>query len=265
MEGILKKLIDKRNYYDSIAEKARLSLEKAPKDGNLRIAYSKGIPQYYLITEKGDTNGKYIPNKDIKIAQTIAQRDYDKKIYKCAVKWSKSLQRFINDIPKEDLKDIHSKSLGRKKIIRPYILSDEEFLAEWESVEYKGRSFEEGFPEILTEKGERVRSKSEKIIADKLFMMGIPYRYEYPITLRGYGTIYPDFTLLNIRRRKEIVLEHFGMMDNPEYCTKVIDKLNLYTINGMFMGDKLLATYETSQKPLSMTVLADILRRFVLN
>ena len=38
----------------------------------------------------------------------------------------------------------------------------------WLSATYDGKEFQEGVPVILTEKGERVRSKSEKIMADYL-------------------------------------------------------------------------------------------------
>ena len=54
--------------------------------------------------------------------------------------------------------------------------------------------------ELVTNNGEIVRSKSEKIIADLLFMLGIPYVYECPLDTPG-GTIYPDFTILDISTR----------------------------------------------------------------
>ena len=68
---------------------------------------------------------------------------------------------------------------------------------------------------FYTSKGERVRSKSEVIIADVLNREGVPYRYEYPIYIKGIGKIYPDFTVLNIGIRKEMIWDHFGMMDDP--------------------------------------------------
>jgi len=71
-------------------------------------------------------------------------------------------------------------------------------------------------PELYTAKGERVRSKSEIIIADSLMRAGVPYRYEFPIILNGYGKIYPDFTVLNVGLRKELYWEHLGMMDDSE-------------------------------------------------
>ena len=263
MDNIVDVLIKEMKYYDNIVEKSKKSLNELSIDGGLRVAFCKGNPQYYLITEKGDTNGKYISKENINIAKKLAQRDYERKVHSCAMQWSKTIKTFLDNIPQEEIKDIYKDSPGRRKMINSYELGDEEYLDWWLNVEYKGKGFEKDSPEIYTEKGERVRSKSEKIIADKLYLMGIPYRYEYPITLKGYGTIYPDFTLLDIRERREIILEHFGMMDNPEYCNKAIDKINRYALNGIFIGDKLLITFETSYKPLSTKILTDMVEQFI--
>ena len=131
-------------------------------------------------------------------------------------------------------------------------------------MQYTGKEFFDDMPVIMTERGERVRSKSEKIIADKLFAMGIPYRYEYPVQLKGSGTVYPDFTLLNVRERKQFYLEHFGMMDDPEYSEKAIKKLEDYAKNRIYIGKNLLVTFETLQKPLDMKVVEQMLKEFIL-
>ena len=62
--------------------------------------------------------------------------------------------------------------------------------------------------EILTEKGESVKSKSEKIIADKLNMMNIPYCYEVPLYLKGYGYVKPDTrrVLLKCSNKERVLL-----------------------------------------------------------
>ena len=59
-----------------------------------------------------------------------------------------------------------------------------------------------------TEKGELVRSKSELLIADMYYSLGIPYKYEAGVKLRGGIVRYPDFTLLRVRDRKEFYHEH---------------------------------------------------------
>ena len=76
------------------------------------------------------------------------------------------------------------------------------------------------------------------MIADKLYMMDIPYKYEYPISLSPYGIIYPDFVVLNVKERKEVIIEHFGMMDNPEYAAGAVQKIDMYIKNGYIPGKK---------------------------
>ncbi|MCH4192124.1 MAG: hypothetical protein LKF52_07435 [Butyrivibrio sp.] len=87
-------------------------------------------------------------------------------------------------------------------MVLPYELPDDEYVEFWQQEEYVG-FIAPAAPEpdningLYTEKGELVRSKSEKIIADKLFMMKIPYHYEKPLKLDSYGYVHPDFTVLN--------------------------------------------------------------------
>ena len=133
-------------------------------------------------------------------------------------------------------------------------------------------------------KGEYISKKNSKLITllaqkdydlrflkdmkeqkSKLFYScGIPYRYEYPVNLKGYGIVYPDFTLLNVKERKEIYCEHFGLMDNPEYCQKAIQKIETYAKNGIYIGKNLLVTFETLQKALDMKIVEQMLKEFIL-
>ena len=82
---------------------------------------------------------------------------------------------------------------------------------------------------MITAKGEYVSSKSEKIIADTLTKNNINYVYELPLRLKGYGTVKPDFTVLNKRTRQEYVWEHFGMMDGNVYVSIGYVPQNIYT------------------------------------
>ena len=143
-------------------------------------------------------------------------------------------------------------SPSRKKMVDARIISDKEYVNQWSAKIYSGKDFAEGHAEIYTEKKERVRSKSEKIIADMLYHKNIPYKYECPINLKGLGMIYPDFTCLRLADRKTILWEHLGMMDDADYVEKAIKKIELYEKNGIFQGDKLIVTYETKEHPLNV-------------
>lgn len=149
-------------------------------------------------------------------------------------------------------------------MINAPVLSDEEYVTRWQAEEYNRKSFGEFATEIYTERGERVRSKSEKIIADKLNNLGIPYRYECPKILDENVKIHPDFTILKMPDRKEVYLEHLGMMDNLTYLENALDRIKIYEINGIYLGKELYITYETSRKPLNTKVLNDFLKNVFL-
>lgn len=92
---------------------------------------------------------------------------------------------------------------------------------------------------------------------------GIPYRYEYPLYLNGIGSIYPDFTVLNVRLRKELFWEHLGMMDDTIYVEKAIQKITYYEENGIFPGDNLILTYETKQNPLNQKTVKLMIQHYL--
>ena len=50
------------------------------------------------------------------------------------------------------------------------------------------------------------------------------------------------------------------MIDDKEYADTVIFKLNSYEKNGIYLGDNLYITYETSKKPLNVMALDQMLR-----
>lgn len=237
------------------------ALKNAPT-GKIRISGIKNGFQCYLLDEetiadidKKQTGGKYIKKKDIDIAYKIAQRDYDKKLLKKTNELLDIICDLINHNYIDDIKNMYSNmNVYRQCLTVPRVISDKEYIDEWLSVEYEQRQFNEDSVEIYTEKGERVLSKSEKIIADKLFIEGIPYLYEPPLYLEGYGIIHPDFKVLNAKTRKEMYWEHLGMMDDEEYIDKAIKKIELYQRNGYLIGRDLILTHETRTRPLNVKV-----------
>lgn len=228
------------------------SLDQAP-EGSLILSKSNGSTQYFHRTKPDQKKGMYIEKKNQTLILALAQKDYDQRILKEATKELYQLQMMAKYIPSTFLSDIYSDlSDRRKELVKPYFLSDEEYAKQWLEVKYEGKAVSDESPFYVTENGEKVRSKTEKILADKLLLMKIPYRYEYPLKLKGYGTVYPDFTLLNVAKREEIYLEHFGMMDHLQYCQKAIQKIHSYGRNGIYLGKNLIATFETVQTPLDM-------------
>ncbi len=224
-------------------------------------------PEYYLL-EKGvdkPAGGKYIRKGNIKTAQKIAQRDYGKDVLKVA----RSQYNLVNNlIEKYDLTKIsdiyYKKRASRRELLMPYMISDDEYVREWLDDEYVQMGFHEGAVDYYTQNNERVRSKTEVIIANMLENYGVPYKYEKPLYLEPTGEVRPDFTVLNVRERKEYYWEHLGMLDDPDYLEKNLDKIHRYELNDYFLGDRLIITAETGASPINTKDIERKIKKYLL-
>jgi hypothetical protein len=261
MNKIGQELEKRKNYLLKVKEEKEKALKKAP-EGSLRINKRGESMQYYYRTDPKDFNGVYLKKKENNLVKKLAQKDYDKQVYSAAIQELEAIEKYMKKIPERMIEEIYGDMRKeRMNLINPIEVPIEEYIRIWQQRLYEGKGFEEEAPEIYTAKGERVRSKSEVIIADMLEREGIPYRYECPLMLKGWGIVYPDFTLLHKETRKEIYWEHFGMMDNPEYAENAVQKIALYEQNGIYPGDGLIITYETKKTPIHRKAIFRMIER----
>ena len=224
---------------------------KTIKD-RLRIIRNHNSLQYYIVSDKEKPNGTFLPQTQIKKAKTIAQRDYNAAAAAILKRDIATIDNFLAAFHPEELVNAFTKlHPGRRVLVAPVREPDEDFIARWRHLPYSGKPFEINAPEHYTASGVRVRSKSEIIIADALDRAGIPYRYEFPASIKGWGTLYPDFTCLDVRTRKEIIWEHFGLMGDPDYTENALQKIAHYAASGYILGKNLIATFESGTTPLS--------------
>ncbi|MBE5883438.1 MAG: hypothetical protein E7291_03285 [Lachnospiraceae bacterium] len=263
METIKNLLKARKNYLIQLKEEKEKALEATP-EGALRICAHGNKTQYYLRNDPKDFSGVYIREKDVVLAQKLAQKDYDKKILCSVEKELKVVSKCLLNYPTVEAEHIYETlHRERQKLITPIMETEEQFVYKWENVQYQGKEMDESIPEIYTSKGERVRSKSEVIIADILNSEGIPYRYEYPIQIKEWGKVYPDFTVLNVSKRKEIYWEHFGMMDDAVYIENALQKITAYAQNGIIPGKNLIITYETKKNPINQKVVRLMIQEYL--
>ena len=244
-------------------EITKKSLTRAPR-GRLKLA-RRGRDFYAC--HALDDKSEYIPKSNLALMSKLAQKYYDEKVLGVLECKLNLVDTFIEKYKAIDELDVYEKlSEERKSLVEPILLSDEEYARRWLAVSYKGKGFETGAPDLRTAKGERVRSKSEVIIADTLGRLGIPYKYECPLKFADGGrTIYPDFTCLDLRTRKEFLWEHLGMMDNPEYASLAVKKLSSYLQSGYVPGKNLIISMEGSEKPLSQNDVKKIVKEIFLH
>ena len=245
MYGLKKMLIEEQKRLQDIICKAKAGEETFP-EGYLRISSDKGHVRFYHCVE--DRLGKYIPKQQSQLARQLAQKTYQEAVIHIATGRLKQISRLLADYADDEIEQIYlSSHAERQALITPLEPTTDQLIYDFQNETYKGKEFQEGVPVILTEKGERVRSKSEKILADYFFRNGIPYKYEKPLFLKGFGTVHPDFTLFSPKFRKEIYWEHEGRMDDPVYARNAVKKIYGYEQNGLFEGERLILTYETEE------------------
>lgn len=206
-----------------------------------------------MICNKVENELKSVPEGNLRIS-----KDKNKVRYYHCVEDNEGT--YISKIDSE-LPKLHTQ---RQLLVTPIEPIWEKELVRWYDSEYHGKEFYEGTAEIVTEKGERVRSKSEKILADYFYRNNILYQYEKPLYLKGYGTVYPDFTFLSKKTRKEIYWEHEGMMDKPEYAKSAVKKIESYQRNGIHLGERLILTFETELTVLNSQIVEELVEKYLV-
>lgn len=262
MEGLRELLLKEQERLQKIIRITKERLNNVP-EGYLRISKSHGSIQFYHCTDE-TKYGRYISKEDEDRIHKLAQKPYDKKVQLLAEKRLVQINKLLDSYEDDEISNIFLKEHEqRQKLIVPVELTWEQKLNEWLSKKCEGKGFGDGMPVIMAEKGERVRSKSEKILADYFFRNGIEYKYECPLYLNGVGIIYPDFTFLSKKTGEEIYWEHNGMVDSPDYARKMVRKINAYEKNGIFVGERLILTYETEQTILNTDKIEQMVKRYL--
>ena len=257
--------LDKRiSFLREITARKKQELQCKPQ-GTLIVNSCRGKPQYYL-----RENGKrtYLRENQQQMVRELCQKSYDQKILAAAGEELEELEKlrtYYEERKSHLCEAIYDRTdVRRRQFIEPVWMPDEEYRKKWESFVYERKGFREDAPEYYSEKGERVRSKTEILIANLLTKYGIPYRYECPLYLNGYGWIHPDFTVLHVEKRKEMYFEHLGMLDDENYREEALKRIAAYEKNGFFPGDRLVLTYESTRNPINSKVLEELLAHYFL-
>lgn len=215
-----------------IVWKERKRKDKQKKNNAVKYAYY----QYY---DKRKQKGKR------KIQRYIQKKDMG-----WAVKW-------INERRKkwDKLKNLKQEIRKIKKGLAVFSVSFQDL--EWEIKSQKlkkglNKARKSPFKErcyYMTVKGDLVRSRAERKIANELNIKGIAYLYEKALIIQG-KKILPDFIIF--LNGKMIIWEHLGMLDIPEYAAKWERKKLFYESIGFSEGCNLIVTTDKSIDGLSI-------------
>lgn len=202
----------------------------------------------------------YIPKKNRQLAESLAV----KRFLQCQKEYLEqeqgAVECYLKACPKENrAEQLLTEQSEYQNLLAPYFVPKSQALLEWAEEDYDTNP---KCPENLTQKvgeGLVVRSKSEAMIAMALRFHKIPFRYECLLEMDGVF-YYPDFTILHPDTGKVYYWEHFGMMDDSEYCRKTFSKLHTYASHGIIPSLNLITTYETLEEPLNMEMIETMIK-----
>lgn len=242
---------------------ARISkeLENAPAKTVYSSISNKSAQFYEKKGKDKAKKGAYIPISNQAEIKSIITAEYNRKLKKAIESEVCALEHLLKKQNKVE-QAYKNMAKGKKPAITPVTLGEQQYSEKWLAVNYKKKQFDENYPEYYTSNGLRVRSKSEIIIATVLDKLNIPYRYEYPVKLSRF-TVHPDFYCLNVRTRKEYVWEHFGMMDDSEYSSRAVAKMQEYAKNGYAPGKNMIATFEVASFPINARYVEKIAKEYL--
>ena len=243
--------------------------------GTLICRHLNGTVRLYSKT--GKATDKYLGSKDRNEITRLATKSYITKLDKAAQLEKSQIDRCIEvlesktDDKGKDKADTDLVYGNMPDYIRantsPSELTDDGFAERWQKEKYNSKWKKKTDTVYETPRGEKVRSKSEWIIACMLDKAGVPYRYEEIVPLNeDFGVfLHPDFTVLNKRTRKVYYWEHFGAMGNNDYVeNNFMPKIRDFYNFGFLPGDKLLITFESAGYPIDTTDVKRIIDKFLL-
>lgn len=246
-------------------EKQLIKRKDSYPSGKLLVRATKKRVNFYFKKDDDKNDEKYIRKKDLALAQQLAQKSYDADMAQLIEKKLKQLLNFQSSWRDEDLGDLF-KNLhpARKDLVKPIELPWETLLSIWKNQTYEQKGFEPYSSQIFTKKGERVRSKSERMLANSFYDYNIDYLYEKPLRLSNRLTFWPDFTFLSKRLRKEIYWEHLGLMGDENYARKALNKISTYEKYGISLKDRLIITMESNGHVLDSRLVDSYIHKFLL-
>lgn len=263
---LFKRMLSEKERLEKEIHTIEQELSSAPEGCLVCHKNGKRFKYYHKIPNRNDPANPvlhYLRKKDLQTIRVLAEKSilWNKKRDLChelnAV--CSYLDKHNPDFGNEVQRLLNSP--GIQQILLPDENRFSDNITEWQHAPYEKSSDHPDHLIYPTLKGDKVRSKSEMMIAHELFTNHIPYRYECRLDL-PYEFYYPDFTILHPDAGFIILWEHFGMMHDEQYVKKTARKIKTYIENGFIPGQNLIMTFESENHPFDYREIIDIIARY---
>lgn len=258
-----KNIVERINCLNRLREELTKEYAQMP-EGALLVSpgTTKNSYRYYLRENSKDKFGTYLDKSRSADKQKFARKKYLKELLKNIDVEVSKLEK-IQKIQVTDsiINTYKSLNPGIKRFVEPIDVDDETYKDMWLQKHYVGLGFDEkDKTSFYSDKGERMRSKSEVLIANALNKANVAYKYECPVTRKNGELLYPDFTILDTKRRRNVYWEHLGKMDDMSYVSRNLWKLEEYKGINIQIGINLFLTHESSMNPLGTKEINNIIQ-----
>lgn len=266
MHRLKKMLLEQRDYESILLERFEKEILTFP-EGSLSLKKVKGNAYIYLENKTLTERRLLSPKKkeDADMIEKIRKKYFVKKSIPQLRKNKKILETLSRDLNPFDPGEIRNQmsSVYREVQIIEWKSKMDLALEKWK-VKDEGESFlyPEGLRHISA-KGQRVRSKSEAIIADLLDYKNILYKYEEPLNIKGQK-FFPDFTIFRSFDNRIIYWEHFGMTNDTEYRKNMEMKLLAYGNSEIIPWDNLILTFDSNEGCIDVSIISSIIDKMLL-
>lgn len=234
--------------YEEKLLSANNEMQKLP-DGRLSCVMRKGKLTFFQVRNIGGKRIRKSINKDTKRIEELARKKYLEEEIDMLKSNIKAARLFLDNYEDVSVDNI----LGKlPKAIRGkcFAGNNEET---WANQPYPQSTYMPQGKTHTTTKGLKVRSKSELLIAEKLYEHDVQFRYEQLLNINGIDFA-PDFTIRTEEGRL-IYWEHCGLTSNKKYMEKHRWKLSIYEEAGIVPWDNLIITYDDKQGILNLSII----------
>lgn len=238
MEKLLAKLLEKRL-------SANKEIEELPF-GKISSVKRNGKDTFFQVD---DRRKRKSINRNQEIIRGLARKKYLQKQLSLLNSNIKAVEAFLMDY-----RDISADDILKElpKPIRQYCFSCSECSDNWGDALYRQSNYMPERKTHTTSRGLKVRSKSEALIAEKLYDHGIEFRYEQILEIEQLEFA-PDFTVMTDGGRL-IYWEHCGLTGSKKYMERHKRKLEIYERADIVPWKNLIVTYDDQYGNINMNV-----------
>ena len=231
---------------------------------------------YNIIKEQDDAGGlktirKYIPRNHLDIAERLEIKKILELELEELYRELRAIDLYLTNCSDETIIANKiakmKKRPGEKELIESFYTNkriDSEEALKWKASIRKDPPFKPEGLKFQSKANVLVRSKGEQILVGELYDYDIPFVYEPTLILPDGTKFVPDIIALSLRTGLAYIIEHFGMMDNPEYAARVAEKLHKYSLYGYIPYVNLIPTFESANSGVDELWFEQIIQYFLL-